>query len=100
MPVFHHPPRLLNADSKKISKRRNPVSLNHYRRAGYLPEALLNYLALMGWGMPDGREEFTLDEVVASFTLERISLGGPVFDQEKLAWLNGKYLSRLRPADL
>src|SRR6267143_6069609 len=99
-PIFMHMPLLRNADRSKISKRKNPVSLNHYRRAGYLPEALLNYLALMGWGMPDGREEFTLDEFVASFTLERISLGGPVFDQEKLAWLNGKYMRRLTPAEL
>ena len=100
MPVFCHLPLLRNADRSKISKRRNPVSLNHYQRAGYLPEALLNYLALMGWGMPDGREEFTRDEFVSSFSLERISLGGPVFDQEKLAWLNGKYLRRLSPAEL
>jgi glutamyl-tRNA synthetase len=100
MPVFCHLPLLRNVDRSKISKRRNPVSLNHYRRAGYLPEALLNYLALMGWGMPDGREEFTLDEFVSSFTLERISLGGPVFDQEKLTWLNGRYMRRLRPAEL
>src|SRR6185295_1465424 len=100
MPVFCHLPLLRNADRSKISKRRNPVSLNHYRRAGYFPEAMLNYLALMGWAMPDGREEFTLDEMVAAFSLERISLGGPVFDQEKLAWLNGKYLRRLSPAEL
>jgi glutamyl-tRNA synthetase len=100
MPVFCHLPLLRNADRSKISKRRNPVSLNHYRRAGYLPEAMLNFLALMGWGMPDGREEFTLDDFVSSFALERISLGGPVFDQEKLAWLNGKYLRRLSPAEL
>jgi glutamyl-tRNA synthetase len=100
MPVFCHLPLLRNADRSKISKRRNPVSLNHYRRAGYLPEAMLNYLALMGWGMPDGREEFTLDEFVSSLALERISLGGPIFDQEKLAWLNGKYLRRLSPAEL
>ena len=100
MPVFCHLPLLRNADRSKISKRKNPVSLNHYRRAGYLPEALLNYLALMGWGMPDGREEFSLDEFIASFSLDRISLGGPVFDQEKLAWLNGKYLRRLTPPEL
>jgi len=100
MPVFCHLPLLRNADRSKISKRKNPVSLNHYRRAGYLPEAMLNYLALMGWGMPDGREEFSLEEFVASFSLERISLGGPVFDAEKLAWLNGKYLRRLSPAEL
>jgi glutamyl-tRNA synthetase len=76
------------------------VSLNHYRRAGYLPEALLNFLALMGWAMPDEREEFSLEEFVAAFSLERISLGGPIFDQEKLRWLNGKYLRRLSGSEL
>jgi glutamyl-tRNA synthetase len=99
-PVFCHLPLLRNADRSKISKRKNPVSLNFYRRAGYLPEAMLNYLALMGWAMPDEHEEFSLDEFVAAFTLERISLGGPVFDVEKLRWLNGKYLRRLSPAEL
>jgi glutamyl-tRNA synthetase len=99
-PAFCHLPLLRNADRSKISKRKNPVSLNFYRRAGFLPEAMLNYLALMGWAMPDEREEFSLDEFVRAFTLERISLGGPVFDIEKLKWLNGKYLRRLTPAEL
>ena len=100
MPLFCHLPLLRNADRSKISKRKNPVSLNFYRRAGFLPEAVINYLALMGWAMPDEREEFTLAEFVSAFTLERISLGGPVFDVEKLRWLNGKYLRRLTPAEL
>ena len=99
-PAFCHLPLLRNADRSKISKRKNPVSLNFYRRAGYLPEALVNYLALMGWAMPDEREEFTLEEFVDAFTLERISLGGPVFDVSKLTWLNGKYLRRLSPGQL
>jgi glutamyl-tRNA synthetase len=94
-PVFCHLPLLRNADKSKISKRKNPVSLNHYRRAGFLPEAMLNFLALMGWAMPDEREEFTLAEFVEAFSLERISLGGPIFDQGKLRWLNGRYLRRL-----
>ena len=99
-PVFCHLPLLRNADRSKISKRKNPVSLNFYRGAGFFPEALLNYLALMGWAMPDEREEFTLEEFVEAFTLERISLGGPVFDVSKLTWLNGKYLRRLKPEQL
>ena len=99
-PVFCHLPLLRNADRSKISKRKNPVSLNFYRRAGFLPEAMLNYLALMGWAMPDEREEFSLEEFVEAFTLERISLGGPVFDVEKLRWLNGKYLRRFSPREL
>jgi glutamyl-tRNA synthetase len=99
-PVFCHLPLLRNADRSKISKRKNPVSLNFYRRAGFLPEAMLNYLALMGWAMPDEREEFSVDEFVEQFTLERVSLGGPVFDVEKLKWLNGKYLRKMPPAGL
>jgi glutamyl-tRNA synthetase len=99
-PVFCHLPLLRNADKSKISKRKNPVSLDHYRRAGFFPEALVNFLALMSFSMPDGREEFSLDEFVREFALERISLGGPVFDLEKLTWLNGRYLRRLSTADL
>jgi glutamyl-tRNA synthetase len=94
-PEFCHLPLLRNADSSKISKRKNPVSLNHYRRAGYLPEAMLNYLALMGWPMPDEREVFTLEEFVANFELADIRLGGPVFDLTKLGWLNGRYIREL-----
>ncbi|MBN2369814.1 MAG: glutamate--tRNA ligase [Vicinamibacteria bacterium] len=99
-PIFCHLPLLRNADRSKISKRKNPVSLNHYRRAGYLPEALVNFLALMGWAMPDEREEFTLRELVERFDLKRVSLGGPVFDIEKLTWLNGKYLRRMAPEEI
>jgi glutamyl-tRNA synthetase len=94
-PVFCHLPLLRNADTSKISKRKNPVSLNHYRRAGYLPEAMLNYLALMGWTMPDEREVFTLEEFVANFELTDVRLGGPVFDLTKLGWLNGRYIREL-----
>ncbi len=95
LPVFCHLPLLRNADKSKISKRKNPVSLSHYRQAGFLAEALLNYLALMGWTMPDERDQFTLAEFVENFKLEDISLGGPVFDQEKLRWLNGRYIRDL-----
>jgi glutamyl-tRNA synthetase len=99
-PLFCHLPLLRNPDRSKISKRKNPVSLNHYRRAGYLPEALVNFLALMSFSMPDGREEFSLREFVEAFSLERVSLGGPVFDLDKLTWLNGRYLRRLSTAQM
>lgn len=99
-PVFCHLPLLRNPDRSKISKRKNPVSLNHYRRAGFLPEAMLNYLALMGFSMPDGRDEFSLQEFVEALSLERIALGGPVFDLDKLTWLNGKHLRRLTPREV
>jgi glutamyl-tRNA synthetase len=100
LPVFCHLPLLRNADKSKISKRKNPVSLNYYRRAGFLPEAMLNYLALMGFAMPDEREEFSLAEFVEAFDPTKISLGGPVFDLEKLTWLNGKHIRDLEPAAL
>jgi glutamyl-tRNA synthetase len=100
LPVFCHLPLLRNADKSKISKRKNPVSLNYYRRAGFLPEALVNFLSLMSYSMPGGREEFGLGEFVEAFELERISLGGPVFDLEKLTWLNGRYLRRLSTGEM
>ncbi len=99
-PEFCHMPLLRNADKSKISKRKNPVSLNYYRRAGYLPEAILNYLALMGFAMPDEREEFTLAEFTKELKLEKVSLGGPVFDMAKLLWLNGKYIRALDKKEL
>jgi len=100
LPVFCHLPLLRNADKSKISKRKNPVSLKHYQRAGFLPEAMLNYLALMGWTMPDEREEFSLEEFVDNLRLEDVRLGGPVFDLDKLTWLNGRYLRRMTDRDL
>ncbi|WP_279164902.1 glutamate--tRNA ligase [Thermus scotoductus] len=92
VPKFYHMPLLRNPDKTKISKRKSHTSLEWYRAEGFLPEALRNYLALMGFSMPDGREIFTLEELIEAFTWERVSLGGPVFDLEKLRWLNGKYI--------
>ena len=100
LPIFCHLPLLRNDDTSKISKRKNPVSIDHYRQAGILPEALLNYLALMGWTMPDERDQFSLSEFIAELRLEDISLGGPVFDLDKLNWLNGKYIRDLSIDDL
>lgn len=97
-PVYAHVPLLRNADKSKISKRKNPTSILWYREHGYLPEALLNFLALQGWRPAEDREEFTLEEFVAEFEPTRISTGGPVFDMVKLDWLNGEKI-RQRPAD-
>ena len=91
-PVFCHLPLLRNPDKSKLSKRKNPTSILFYQRMGFLPEALLNYLGRMGWSMPDEREKFTLDEMRDAFDIQRISLGGPVFDVEKLSWLNGLWI--------
>ncbi len=94
-PQFIHMPLLRNPDKSKISKRKNPTSILYYQRKGVLPETLRNFLGLMGWSMPDEREIFTTAEMVENFTFDRMSLGGPVFDLQKLDWLNGKYLRTL-----
>ena len=94
-PVLCHMPLLRNPDKSKLSKRKNPTSITYYERMGYLPQALLNYLGRMGWSMPDEREKFTLDEMIAHFDINRVSLGGPIFDVAKLSWLNGQWLKEM-----
>jgi glutamyl-tRNA synthetase len=92
MPELIHLPLLRNPDKSKLSKRKNPTSIRFYERMGFLPEAVINYLGRMGWSMPDEREKFRLDEMIANFDISRVSLGGPVFDFEKLNWLNGLWI--------
>jgi glutamyl-tRNA synthetase len=92
MPQLCHLPLLRNPDKSKLSKRKNPTSILYYQRMGFLPEAMLNYLGRMGWSMPDEREKFTLAEMLAEFDIQRVSLGGPIFDVEKLRWLNGTWI--------
>ncbi len=92
MPELCHLPLLRNPDQSKLSKRKNPTSILFYRDQGFLPEALLNYLGRMGWSMPDEREQFSLLEMVEAFNIDRVSLGGPIFDLDKLTWLNGQWL--------
>ncbi len=92
MPVLCHMPLLRNPDKSKLSKRKNPTSITYYRDAGYLPEAVVNYLGRMGWSMPDEREKFSLEEMLEQFDIQRVSLGGPIFDQEKLSWLNANWI--------
>ncbi len=94
-PVFCHMPLLRNADRSKISKRKNPVSLAYYRRAGILPQALVNFLGLMSWSYGDDQEFFSLGQMIEVFDLSKISLGGPVFDLVKLTWLNQHYMHRM-----
>ncbi len=100
MPVLCHMPLLRNPDKSKLSKRKNPTSITYYRDAGFLPQALLNYLGRMGWSMPDERETFGLTEMIAEFDIKRVSLGGPIFDIEKLTWLNSVWLRDLSPEQL
>jgi glutamyl-tRNA synthetase len=101
LPRFWHMPLLRNLDKSKISKRKNPVSLIYYRQAGFLPEAMINFLGLMGGGMPESAgpvaEKFTLADMVEHFDVKNIRLGGPVFDLTKLKWLNGEYIRALTP---
>ena len=94
-PKLIHLPLLRNPDKSKLSKRKNPTSINFYRDFGILPEALVNYLGMLGWSMPEGEEKFSLDEMISNFDIKRISLGAPVFDMEKLKWLNGHWLREM-----
>jgi len=100
MPTLCHMPLLRNPDKSKLSKRKNPTSITYYRDAGVMPEALLNYLGRMGYSLPNDAEKFTLDEMIASFNIQRVSLGGPIFDIEKLNWLNAEWLRALTPSEL
>jgi glutamyl-tRNA synthetase len=95
LPLYFHFPLLRNADKSKISKRKNPTSITWYRENGFLPEAMLNFLALMGFGFGDDREEFSLDEFIEAFEPEKIKVTSPVFDTTKLEWLNGVYIRKL-----
>ncbi len=91
-PKWIHTPLLRNPDKSKLSKRKSNTSVDSYREMGIFPEALLNYLGMMAWSMPDAREVFGVSDMIEHFSWERVSLGGPVFDLDKLTWLNGKYI--------
>jgi glutamyl-tRNA synthetase len=99
-PAFAHMPLLRNVDKSKISKRKNPAArLTWFREEGYLPEALVNFLGLLGYSLPSGEEVFTFQEMSTSFDWGRVNTVGPVFDLDKLGWLNGHYLRELEPQD-
>ncbi|MFY9179780.1 MAG: glutamate--tRNA ligase [Venatoribacter sp.] len=95
MPHLCHMPLLRNPDKTKLSKRKNPTSILFYERMGFMPEAVLNYLGRMGWSMPDEREKFSKEDMFEHFDIRRVSLGGPVFDVEKMRWLNSLWLREL-----
>jgi glutamyl-tRNA synthetase len=94
-PVFAHVPLILGADKKRLSKRHGATSVTEYRRQGYLPGAMVNFLALLGWSPGDDRELMSVTELVERFSLEAISGGNAVFNTEKLDWMNGQYIARL-----
>ncbi|MDH3590781.1 MAG: glutamate--tRNA ligase [Planctomycetota bacterium] len=97
-PAHYHLPLLRNSDKSKISKRKNHTSITWYRENGFLPEAFLNFLALMGFSIGDDQEEFSLDEFIAAFEPDAIKTSAPVFDLTKLEWLNGVYIRKMDPA--
>lgn len=99
-PIFAHLPVLRSADHKKLSKRRDPVSLAWFRQQGYLPEAILNFLALQGWSHPEERDIFTKEEFAKLLTLERVKTSAPVFDFKKLDWINNQYIKAKPDAEL
>ena len=97
-PEFIHMPLLRNADRTKISKRKNPVSLNWYKEQGYLKEGMINFLGLMGYSFGENKEIFTLQEFIDNFNIDKVSLGGPVFDLVKLGWVNNQHM-RMKDID-
>src|SRR4051794_35113986 len=99
-PVYAHLPLLHGTDGKKLSKRHGAASVQELRDQGYLPAAVRNYLALLGWGFDDSTEYFTTDELIRNFSLERVSKSPAVFDEQKLRWMNGRYLREMDPYEL
>lgn len=94
-PKFAHIPLILNPDRSKMSKRKSETRFEAFMEKGILPEAMLNYLALLGWNAGDDREIYSLEELIDSFSLERVQKGGAIFDITKLEWMNGQYLNQL-----
>jgi glutamyl-tRNA synthetase len=98
-PVFMHMPLLLGKDGKKLSKRKNPTSIFYFRDSGYLPEALMNFLTLMGYSMPGDKEIYSLNEIIRDFDPKRIGISGAFFDIQKLNWVNQKRIIETIPED-
>ena len=100
VPVYAHLPLIVGADRAKLSKRHGAVALEDFRDRGYLPEALLNYLALLGWAPEDGAEVLSAEELAGAFDLERVTHSAAYFDHQKLEWINGEWIRRLPLAEL
>jgi glutamyl-tRNA synthetase len=99
-PIYAHIPLLHGPDGKKLSKRHGAASVQELRGAGYLPEAVRNYVSLLGWGYDESTTFMTTEELVERFSLERVSKNPAVFDEQKLRWMNGRYLRELAPEEL
>ncbi len=100
VPVMAHMPVILDPDGGKLSKRKGSVSVEDFLKQGYLPEALLNFLMLLGWAPSNDQEFFTLEEFVEAFSLDDLNKSSPVFDREKLLWFNGEYIRKLSVEEL
>ncbi|HSR17238.1 MAG TPA: glutamate--tRNA ligase, partial [Ignavibacteriaceae bacterium] len=100
LPVFAHLPLLLNPDRSKLSKRQGDVAVEDYRKKGYLMEALINFVALLGWTAGDHQEFYLIDELIEKFSLERVNQSGAIFNIEKLNWLNAEHLRRKSSAEI
>lgn len=100
LPIFAHVPILRNPDKSKLSKRKNPVWVSWYKNEGFFPEAVLNFLALMGWSHPEQKDKFDLAEFISLFDPKDLKPVGPVFDITKLEWLNGLYIRDMNPEEL
>ena len=100
IPKFAHLPLILNPDRTKMSKRKSQTAVSDYRAQGFLPEALVNFLSLLGWSTGTEEEILALDDIAGRFDLEHVQKGGAVFDKDRLEWLNGQWIRRLEPEDL
>ncbi len=100
LPEFAHLPMILGSDHTPLSKRHGAVAVSQYREKGYLPQALINYLALLGWGTPESQQLFTIEELIERFSLEHVSKNPAVFDPKKLEWMNGHYLKSSLPEEI
>jgi len=100
VPQFAHVSLILAPDRSKLSKRHGATSVSEFAANGYLPDAMVNYLTLLGWSSPDGAELFTREQVVSSFSLERVHAAAAVFDQQKLDWINGQYIHAMSASEL
>jgi glutamyl-tRNA synthetase len=99
-PLIYHVPNILGKDKRKLSKRRNAPSWRDFYEQGFLPEAVFNFLALLGWSYDDKTEFFTREELIQAFTLDRVGVSGGIYDPEKLLWMNGVYIRKLSLEEL
>lgn len=99
-PQFAHHPMLLNKEKKKLSKRDAAVDIEVYKNQGYLPQAFVNFLSLLGWSHPEEKEVFDLEELIKEFTIERVRKSGAIFDTQKLQWMNSEYIKQMSDQEL